>query len=51
MPGSREEDFKRNYKFLLYDLYGHAQAQEPLPWGHEMYNFLKPWSYLLHVYT
>ena len=33
MPGSREEDFKRNNAFSLYDLYGHAPAQEPLPPG------------------
>ena len=32
MPGSRE-DFKRNNDFSVYDLYGHAQAQEPLPRG------------------
>ena len=31
MPGRREEDFLRNYAFLLYDLHGHALAQEPLP--------------------
>ena len=31
MPGSREEDFKKNNAFSLYDLYGHALAQEPLP--------------------
>ena len=39
MPESREEDFKRNYAFSLYDLYGHTLAQEPLPRGHEIYNF------------
>ena len=33
MPGSREEDLKRNNAFLLYDLYGLALAQEPLPHG------------------
>ena len=27
------KDFKRNNVFLLYDLYGHALAQEPLPPG------------------
>ena len=48
MPGSREEDFKRNNAFSLYDLYGHALAQEPLPWGHEIYNFCKP--FLRHHY-
>ena len=30
MPGSREKDFSRNNAFLLYDLYGHAPAQEIL---------------------
>ena len=30
MPGSKEEDFKRNNAFSLYDLYGHTLAQEPL---------------------
>ena len=42
MPGSREEDFKKNNAFSLYDLYGHALAQEPLPGGHEIYNFGRP---------
>ena len=42
MPGSREEDIWRNYAFSLYDLYDHALAQEPLPRGHEIYNFGKP---------
>ena len=31
MPGSRDEDFKEIMHF-----YGHAPAQEPLPWGHEI---------------
>ena len=39
MPSSREEDLKKNNAFTLYDLYGHALAQEPLPRGHEIYNF------------
>ena len=38
MPGSRE----RNNAVSQYDLYGHALAQEPLPWGHEIYNFGRP---------
>ena len=42
MPGSREEDFKKNNAFSLYDLYGHALAQEPCPGGHEIYNFGRP---------
>ena len=39
MPSSREEDFKINNAFSLnnlqrlFDLYGHAPAQEPLPRG------------------
>ena len=33
MPGSREEDFKRNNSFILYELYGHTLAQEPPPRG------------------
>ena len=35
-------DFKRNNAFSLYDLYGHTLAQEPLPQGHERYNFARP---------
>ena len=37
MPGSREEDFKRNNAVSLYDLYGHAPAQDDR--GHQIYNF------------
>ena len=48
MHGSREEDFKRNNAFSLYDLYGHALAQEPLPQVHEIYNFGRP--FLGHHY-
>ena len=59
MPGSREEEFKRNNVFSLHDLHGHALAQEPLQinftpftpklpplWskGYEIYNFLSPYS-------
>ena len=29
MPQSREKHFLRNCAFLLYDLFGHALAQEP----------------------
>ena len=32
----------------LYDLYSHALAQEPLPRGHEIYNFGRPC--LVHYY-
>ena len=38
MPQSKE-DFQRNNAFSLNDFYDHAPAQEPLPWGHEIYNF------------
>ena len=48
MPGSRKEDFQRNNAVLLYDLYGHSLAQEPLPRGHEIYNFGRP--FLGHHY-
>ena len=48
MPGSKEEDFKRNNAFSLYDIYGQTLAQEPLLWGHKIYNFGKP--YLGHHY-
>ena len=33
MPGSKEEYFKRNNAFSLYDLFGHDLAHEPLPQG------------------
>ena len=29
MPGRREENVYKNNKFSLYNLYGHAPAQEP----------------------
>ena len=31
MPGSREEEFKKNNAFSLYNLYGHVLAQTPAP--------------------
>ena len=34
--------FLRNKAFSPYDIYGHALAQEPLPWGHEINNFSRP---------
>ena len=40
MPGSKEEDFYRNNAFSLYDLNGHALAQEPLPLGSSNLQFL-----------
>ena len=42
MPGSKEEEFKKNNAFLIYDLYGHAQHKNPCPGGHEIYNFGGP---------
>ena len=42
MPGSREEDFKRNNVFSLCNLYDHTLVQEPCPGGHEIYNFGRP---------
>ena len=32
------------------DLYGHALAQKPLLWGHEIYNFGKPFLDHHHHY-
>ena len=46
MPGSREEDFKGNNAFSLYDLYGHTLNKNPCPRGHESYNF--GWPFLGH---
>ena len=39
MPWRREEDFLRNNEFSLYDLCGHAPAQNPCPGGHESNNY------------
>ena len=42
----REVDFSRNNALTLYDLYGHAPAQEPIPWG--SWNLTRgPWAKLL----
>ena len=48
MPRTKEENFKGNNAFLLYDFYGHALAQEPLFRGHEIYNLGRP--FLDHHY-
>ena len=48
MTASRKEDFKRNNACSLYDLNGHALAQEPLPRGHEINNSCRP--FLGHYY-
>ena len=42
------QDFPNHFIHFLYDLYGHALAQEPLPGGHEIYNFGRP--FLGHHY-
>ena len=42
MPVSKEDDFYRNDAFSLFDIYGHALAQDPCPGGHEIYNFGRP---------
>ena len=42
MPRKIEKDFLRNNAFSLDDLYEHALA-EPLPLGHKIYNFGKPY--------
>ena len=39
---------KEKNEFLLYDLFGHALAQESLLWDHEIYNFDGP--FLVHHY-
>ena len=49
MPGSREEDFKRNNAFSSFDLYGHALTQELLPGGHEIYNFGSPFGHQFYI--
>ena len=51
MPGSREEDFKKNNAFSLYDLYGHTLAQEPLPWGVMKFTiFVEPSLVIIIIY-
>ena len=47
MPGCREEDFKKNNAFSLYDLYGHALAQEPLPRGFMKFTILVDPSFVI----
>ena len=40
-----EKKIFKEYKcnaFPLYELYGHVIAKEPLSWGHEIYNFGRP---------
>ena len=51
MPGIREKYVSKIIVFSLYDLYGHALAQEPLTRGHQIYNFdtTLPWSSLIHT--
>ena len=45
--GVEKKIFKEIMHFY-YDLYGHALAQEPLPGGHEINNFGRP--FLGHHY-
>ena len=51
--GVEKKILKKNNAFSLYDLYGHALAQEPLPRGHEIYNFGRPflchYNYILSL--
>ena len=52
MPEWREEDSKRNNAYSVYGLlvFGHALAQESLPWGHEIYNFNRPFlGYYIYI--
>ena len=44
MPGSRYEDFKRNYAFSIYDfkLHGHPRHKKRCPWGHGIFYFGRP---------
>ena len=44
----REDDSQRNDAFLQYDLYDHALAKNPCPWGHEIYNVGK--TFRVHHY-
>ena len=51
MPGSKE-DFYRNNAFSLYDLYGHALAQEPLPRGVKKFTILvDPSLVIITIYS
>ena len=49
MQGSREEELIRNGVFSLYDLYGHAPAEEPYPGDQKIYNFGRPFL-VYHYY-
>ena len=49
MPKSREEVFFLNNAYLLYDLYGHPQAQQTLPRGHE--NNLCRYFHVYHYFS
>ena len=48
MPGLREEGFKRNNAFSICAFNETPQAEEPLHWGLEIYNFGIP--FLRHHY-
>ena len=49
MPRTREEDFKTNNAFTLYDLYGHALAQEPPAMGVMKTTFLGHHYFILSL--
>ena len=40
--GVKKRILKEIMHFLHMTLYGHDLAQEPLPWGHEIYNLGRP---------
>ena len=50
MPGSKEEDFKRNNAFSLYDLYGQTLAQEPLPRVMKLIILVDPSLVIITIY-
>ena len=44
MPGSKEEDFKRNIEVLIFVLYvTMPEHKNPCPRGHEIYNIATLW--------
>ena len=47
MHGIKEEDFKKNNAFSLYDLYGNTLTPNSCPGGYEIYNLGRP--YLSHI--
>ena len=52
MSNTREDDFKRNNSFSLYDLYGNTLAHEPLPRSNDIFNVGRLFAgWLLLSYT